>query len=194
MPKRVIGVSSRLIAVAQKEFLEKGFTNAVIKDIASKADTSPRAIYTRFENKEDLFCKVVGPVVDSFMVMFHADKENYWKQETGTINSSASYYINYLEFAYKNKDIFHILLEKSEGTKYENFTHMLAEEDISYVVKNVPSYYGKQGNKALELFVRQITYSFYDSIFIPFIKGYSLDEAREYVEIMVDFYTKGLIA
>lgn len=192
MPKRIIGVSSRLITAAKEEFLEKGFTEAVIKDIASKADTSPRAIYTRFANKEDLFCSVVNSVVEEFFNMFHSDKDNFWNKDMGAINSSADYYINYLKFAYDNEDIFLLLLERSVGTRYENFTHMLAEEDIKYVMDKADDNFLDNSGKATELFVKQITYSFYDSLFIPLIKGYTLDEAKGYITIMVDFYNNGL--
>ncbi len=55
MPQRIIGVSKRLIETAGEEFLKNGFENSSVRTIAEKAQTSPRAIYTRFENKEALF-------------------------------------------------------------------------------------------------------------------------------------------
>ena len=48
MPKRISGVSARLLECAKSEFLEKGFQDASIREIAKKADTSSRAVYTRF--------------------------------------------------------------------------------------------------------------------------------------------------
>ena len=78
MPQRIIGVSKRLIEVAKKEFLEKGFEGASIRTIAREAETSPRAVYTRFENKEELFAAVLEPVYSDFMKMFNEDKILYW--------------------------------------------------------------------------------------------------------------------
>ena len=83
MPTRIIGVSKRLIEVAKKEFLEKGFEGASIRIIAHEAETSPRAIYTRFENKEELFAAVVEPVYSDFIKMFNEDKSftGTWHEE-----------------------------------------------------------------------------------------------------------------
>lgn len=55
MPARISGVSARLLECAKEEFLLKGFQNASIRTIAKKADTSARAVYTRFPDKEGLF-------------------------------------------------------------------------------------------------------------------------------------------
>lgn len=194
MPKRIIGVSSRLIAVAKEEFLQKGFEGAVIKEIAAKADTSPRAIYTRFANKEDLFCCVVNPVVEEFYEQFEFDKEDYWNGNAKTVNSAADYYIRYLEFAYAHREEFLILLTKSKGTKYAHFTQMLAEADIKHVMaKTTEELVEFPGNMVVtELFINQITYAFYDSLFVPFIRGDSLEVAKGYITMMVDFYLNGL--
>ena len=78
MPVRIKGVPAKLIEAAREEFFDKGFKSASIRDISSKAETSPRAVYTRFKNKEELFAAVVQPVLDSFCDQFMADKEEYW--------------------------------------------------------------------------------------------------------------------
>lgn len=194
MPKRIIGVSSRLITVAKEEFLQKGFEGAVIKDIAAKADTSPRAIYTRFANKEDLFCSVVNPVVEEFYNQFNIDKEDYWNGNFETVNSAADYYIRYLEFAYEHREEFLIILEKSKGTKFEHFTRTLADSDIKYVMAKTSEGVVEIPNNivATELFIKQIAYAFYDSLFMPVIRGDSIEVAREYITMMVEFYLSGL--
>lgn len=195
MPKRIIGVSSRLITAAKEEFLQKGFEGAVIKDIAAKADTSPRAIYTRFANKEDLFCSIVNPVVEKFYSQFNSDKNEYWNGSVSIISSSVDYYIRYLEFAYEHRDEFVILLEKSKGTKFEHFTQTLADSDIRHAMnKTNEGVVELQNNPAAtELFIKQITYAFYDSLFMPVIRGDSIEVAKEYVTMMVEFYVSGLL-
>ena len=46
--KRIAGVAERLLECARSEFLDKGFQAASIREIAKKAETSARAVYTRF--------------------------------------------------------------------------------------------------------------------------------------------------
>ena len=53
MPRRIEGVTEKLIDAARQEFLDKGFEGASIRTIAAAAETSPRAVYTRFENNDE---------------------------------------------------------------------------------------------------------------------------------------------
>ena len=62
--KRIAGVAERLLECARSEFLDKGFQAASIREIAKKAETSARAVYTRFPYKEGLFDALVSPVSD----------------------------------------------------------------------------------------------------------------------------------
>ena len=194
MPKRIIGVSERLLNVAKEEFMAKGFEGASIKEIAAKATTSPRAIYTRFENKEDLFCKVVEPVVLEFKSMFWEDKEYYYSGKSEKGRTPVDFYLRYIEYAYKHRDEFILLLTKSSGTRYEHFMKDLADADTSRVKEVISD--GRVSVKndmdVVELFVRQISYAFYDNLFLPLIRGYSLKDAKEYITMMVDFYMKGI--
>ncbi len=194
MPKRIIGVSERLLVVSKEEFLDKGFEGASIKEIASKADTSPRAIYTRFANKEDLFYKVVEPVVMGFNRMFIEDKEYYYSGKSEKGKTPTDFYIRYIEYAYEHKEEFILLLTKASGTRFEHFTRDLAETDCRGVneVISEGKINVKNNLEVAELFMKQISYAFYDNLFVPVIRGYNVEEAKEYVSMLVDFYMKGI--
>ena len=79
MPKRISGVSARLLECAKSEFLEKGFQDASIREIAKKADTSSRAVYTRFPNKEGLFDAIVGPATEKLIALYRDYGDTYWR-------------------------------------------------------------------------------------------------------------------
>ena len=80
MPKRISGVSARLLECAKSEFLEKGFQDASIREIAKKADTSSRAVYTRFPNKEGLFDAIVGPATEKLIALYRDYGDTYWAE------------------------------------------------------------------------------------------------------------------
>lgn len=48
MAKQIEGVSERILACAKEEFLEKGFSEASLRSIAAKADTTTGSIYSRY--------------------------------------------------------------------------------------------------------------------------------------------------
>ena len=64
MTKPIEGVSERILACAREEFLEKGYSEASLRTIAAKADTTTGSIYSRFGDKEGLFCAIVEPAAE----------------------------------------------------------------------------------------------------------------------------------
>ena len=64
MTKQIEGVSEKILACAKAEFLEKGFGEASLRTIASKAGTTTGSIYSRFGGKEGLFGAIVEPTAD----------------------------------------------------------------------------------------------------------------------------------
>ncbi len=207
MPQRIIGVSKRLIEAASQEFLKNGFENSSVRTIAEKAQTSPRAIYTRFENKEALFEAVINPAWSDFMKLFKNDKIVYWeKAEKGSLpEKPEEYYIKYLDFAYKHKKQFQLLLNCAKGSRFESFTEKLAQLDLDYLQTHLPHVLNNQKNLSSDLlknwgisdssrrlFFESVTYSFYQNLFIPFIKGMSLEAAKEYVIKLTQFYSAGI--
>lgn len=198
MPRRIIGVSKRLIEVARQEFLACGFEGASIRTIAQKAETSPRAIYTRFENKEELFAAVVGPVLSDFMKLFFRERRAYWERAKKRDLSvpSESIYKGYLEFAYSHREVFLLVLQQSAGTRFDHFTDKLAAYDLKGVRRNAPKLLNESNiekiNQATNLFFSNITRAFYHNLFEPLIQGLSLEEAYDYAVSLTKFYEKGL--
>lgn len=197
MPSRIKGISARLIEAAREEFFINGYEAASIREIAAKAETSPRAVYTRFKNKEELFAAVVQPTVDSFYEQFKHDKEDYWDEESAKNRKTEDYYIRYLEYAYANKTEFILVLEKSAGTRYESFIKDLAEADVQSVVCHLDMLSEHDisfgADEADILFVNSITYSFYNDLFRPLINGLPLDTAKRYASTLTNFYNFGLM-
>lgn len=199
MPKRIIGVSGRLLSVAKEEFLSKGYENSSVRDIAAKADTSPRAIYTRFKNKEALFKAIVKPVYDEFMDMYIKERSEYWeraRRKDFSVNPQ-DIYIHYLEFAYSHKDEFVLILKQGVNAGMEDIIKALAECEIEGVRINAPqiipdspiTYY----DEATGLFIETITYSFYKGLFEPLIRGMDIESAKDYITKLTDFYNTGIM-
>ncbi len=57
-----------LIQCAKKEFMEKGFVGASLRGICQKAGVTTGALYFFFQDKDDLFCEVVGNFMDRLNV------------------------------------------------------------------------------------------------------------------------------
>lgn len=60
-------LDSKITTAAFVEFLEKGFSQASLHQISEKAGVTTGALYTRYKNKNDLFCALVKDVYSSYI-------------------------------------------------------------------------------------------------------------------------------
>ena len=70
----------KLIECAKKEFIEKGYMKASLRNICSEAGVTTGAMYFFFKDKEELFESVVGGPLISLMntIRAHFDQETDW--------------------------------------------------------------------------------------------------------------------
>ena len=66
MASRIEEFDEVILCHAKEEFLEKGFADASLRTIAQKAGVSTSTIYTRYSDKEGLFCFLVEDKLSLF--------------------------------------------------------------------------------------------------------------------------------
>lgn len=198
--RRIAGVSAKLLEVARKEFLEKGYEGANIREIAAKAETSSRAVYTRFANKEALFGAIVEPVAAAIL-QIHADAQrSYWQQameHPGTFpTDNTTEYLDIIAYAYEHYEETLLLLTKSKGTRYDNFLEELVAVDITSREDMIDRLdlleFQQEQIQALRLFTKNLTVHFFRHLFDPIIHGMSHEVAVVYTNYMVKFYEAGV--
>ena len=77
MAKQIEGVYENVLRCARREFLEKGFALASLRDIAKAAGTSTGSIYTRFTDKAGLFRALVEPAAGELKRRFLEIQESF---------------------------------------------------------------------------------------------------------------------
>ena len=199
--KRKVGVTERVVKAAREAFLEHGYQGASIRDIADEAQTSPRAIYTRFENKEDLFVSLVSSVAEHIrdMVMlnesiFYEDVKKYGLTKYSEVNP---YYSDILKYCYKHKEEVTLLLTKSQGTKYEHLIEDLVKIKIEHRKNELDGLQfvsNKKTNRgiAINVLLHGLTTEFFEKLFYPIVYDVSLDVGLNYVNSLLDFYSGGV--
>lgn len=115
-----------LIEAAKKEFLEKGYNKASLRNICAKAGMTTGALYFFFSNKEDLYESIVNPPIEELkrMIIEHykEDSEFLANQDSldmGNIDHSdiAEMIVKHI---YKNYDSFILLLSGSKEDALDN--------------------------------------------------------------------------
>jgi len=123
-----------ILDTAKIEFMDKGYSNASVRNIAKQAGLTTGAIFRYFADKESLFASLVSPVADYMLDLYRkggkrgldalADgcPESMW-------NISEEIISMLVEYIFANKDAFYLLISKSAGSAYENFVDKLVAEE-----------------------------------------------------------------
>ncbi|MCR5830439.1 MAG: TetR/AcrR family transcriptional regulator [Lachnospiraceae bacterium] len=195
MSVRDTNIDAKLLQSARKEFMEKGFLNAELKNICKNAGVTTGAVYKRYKGKEELFCALVkdtADVLDSFIttrtsVEFNAltDEEVRW---AWTMNEK--YMLEMFKMLWKVRDDFVLLLEKSAGTSYNNYAHEFALR----MTKAYVNYYQEAKRRGLaqadidETQMHVLCTSFWTAVYEPFVHKMTWKKIEEHCKNICRFF------
>ena len=193
MAIRNFELDKKIINAAHKEFLKEGFTKASLRRIAQKAGITTGALYTRYKNKDELFCSLVSDVCKKFDEQFTYLMPLFY---TAIENKSIDKYVqivhletqNILSLMYSNYDACILLLNCSKGSSVENWFEQTIQRIITEAQQFYYSFLGDSINKkALELII-VAQFSVYKQVIQ---NGYSKEEAESCLEIVSQFFDSG---
>ena len=198
MAKRVEEISEKLLDCAKKEFLENGFKDASLRNIAENAGSSTGAIYIRYPDKEALFDDLVLETIELFFSHFRDAQDAHFKlvdqKKTDTSKDLSQSYLNqFISYIYDHYDVFKLVLCCSSGTKYENFIHELVDLEVNVAEQ----YFAKLREiSKLEGYVSRevhhmLTSAYYTAIFEIVVHDMSKGNAEDYIEQVSTFFTTG---
>ena len=67
---------NKIVAAAKSEFLNKGYKNASMRDIANKAEMTVGNVYRYFKSKQELVDVVIGPAILRLNIILKKNTEN----------------------------------------------------------------------------------------------------------------------
>ncbi|MCR5251795.1 MAG: TetR/AcrR family transcriptional regulator [Lachnospiraceae bacterium] len=125
----------RIMKSAVALFRERGFSGASIRQICKDAGVTNGAFYAHFESKEDLFEKLVEPVLEGMRQLYDTENEHYMdirsaEEANAVLKQTFSSNTLLIRYLYENAGIFLLLLSAGAGTRYENYCEKLAEYEI----------------------------------------------------------------
>jgi len=124
----------KLLKCAKEEFMEKGFAGASLRSICGKAGVTTGALYFFFEDKDDLFCQIVGDLMDRLDVIIREHlsfEEEEMLQEQGATHDDSSDYESMAQIVhelYTHREEALLVLTKSQGSSMESVPDRLVDE------------------------------------------------------------------
>lgn len=147
MAKRVEGMTEKLQEQAMQEFCRHGYMGASLRTISENAGTTPRSIYTRYGDKEGLFCALVSECAETLKSKIGSYMEGYAERPADEqrmlfhdekFDAEYQGYIrDIIEYIYDNWDVVRLLVCKSEGTKYAHFVDEIVSIDENYTLRYI---------------------------------------------------------
>ncbi|GFP76009.1 TetR/AcrR family transcriptional regulator [Clostridium fungisolvens] len=185
-------IRKSIINQAIKEFNTKGYKAASIRSIAKNSGTSVGNIYKYFASKEDLYESLIGAVYHKVMEYINQFKKVELNDKAEDIFYSLLEKI--MEIFDENRVELAILLNKSEGSKYEN-CKVTFVDFITRVVTEVMEYgLTIQGKKLKDNFIIYLlSYSLVESISIILKEKSEEVEVRKLILNLIDIFYNDII-
>ena len=123
-----------LIQCAKKEFMEKGFAGASLRGICQKAGVTTGALYFFFQDKDDLFCNVVGHMMDRLNAVLtehfsvEVDEMNNGKASDHNEDSDFESARNIVHEIYMHREEVLLVLTKSQGSSMESMPDNIVDQ------------------------------------------------------------------
>jgi len=195
MSTRDTSIDPKLIQSAKDEFMKHGFIKAELKTICDNAGVTTGAIYKRYKGKEELFEAVVSKAVKALDDFINVRTDvDFSKMTDDQVRSTwimeDKYVIEMFKMLWEYHDDFVLLLDKSAGTKYENYRH-----DFAYRMTHAyMQYYSAAVARGIaeavitEEEMHVLCTSFWTAIYEPFVHDMSWVDVENHSRIICRFF------
>ncbi len=201
MAKQIEGVSERILRCAKAEFLDKGYTDASLRNIAAAAETSTNSIYVRFKDKEGLFSAIVEPALSVMLERFLKIQEDFCRMDGAAQSKHMAEYadggtLELVNYMYDHLDEFRLLLDASYGTRFHNFVDELVRIEVEYTYRYMETtgFPAHLSDTVTEKLLHIVTTSRFESIFEVIRHGMSREEAAKYIDLLSHYHRTGFFA
>ena len=198
MSKEECSTLDKILQEAKIEFLTKGYTFASLREIVKKAGVTTGAFYGYFKNKEQLFDALVEEQYQTTLQMYHDTLETFFKiapeeQCENMTNMSYQCMLKLKDYMYDHYDAFKLILCCSQGTKYQNLVHELAQLDVQATHDfSMTLEQCQMETKGTHPILEQIlTSSMFTSFFALIVHDVPKEDADAYIAQLLDFFSAG---
>ena len=187
----------KIRACAAKEFSEKGFRGASLRNIVKQAGVTTGAFYGYYNSKEELFEALVGEHAKTLTEIFvNGQKrllEAIQRGDSGDFKQiNLERLTAMIELACDNAEMTRLLLLSADGTCYEGFIHKMAEAETEATCRLRADMRGDGARQLDPYFEHIILSGMISSLFEAVIHGAVRERCVRLAEQLSDFYSTGL--
>ena len=187
-----------ILSTAEKEFREKGFLSASLRNIVKTAGVTTGAFYGYFKSKEELFEALVGEQYEYFLNCFIKAQTDFAdlpleEQPEMLSNISGACMHEMLRYAYEHLSAFKLILCNSEGTRFSGLVDKMVEIETegTHEYLKVLEALGRPSPPIDEHLEHILITGMFNTFFELIIHEMPLERAEHYLKEMRAFYTAG---
>ncbi len=178
-------IRSRILRVSEKHFFLYGYEGASMRKIAKEVGVSVSNLYRYYQNKMDIFIGVIDEYQQDFI-------SNYLNILTPKDEKFTPYLVTRIsdvvfDAVKTDKRKFIILMEKSEGTPYSDFSERIVDGLVKNIKLAIKDFYKE------EFVVRVIAHNFFYGLLE--ISSNCIDDDSLYLNLkaLVSYHMKGIM-
>lgn len=115
-------IQEGILKAAEEVFLEKGYKDASMREIASRAGVTVSNIYHYFTNKDEIFRTILKPVLNDLYAKIYSHDANQMSIEVFTNSDYQQESVQeYIDLVSEHRARLRMLLFQAQGSSLENF-------------------------------------------------------------------------
>ena len=188
----------RIMECAKKEFLEKGFENASMRNIAESAGYSTGMLYGRFADKGELFKALVKDTADSFLDFYRAAQNEFAAFPPDVQFNEMHVYVGkktdeMIEYVYDRFDEFKLIISRSKGSEYEKYVDKLIVIETDNIIRfiNDLNEAGFNVNCVRADLSHMLATAMFNGMFEVVEHDFTREEAVRYIKQLQCFFNAG---
>jgi len=180
---------------AREDFLEYGFTKTSMRNIAKKARISTSNIYNYFKSKDYLFYSLIDPVYEKIkhllFNLFETEKNLGEVEFFKRVSELLAHPVG--EIIKENAKELIILMDRSEGTKYDNFKEKLITTIESHFTESIVHQKKTTDNNLNNSFVMHIIATNLLEGLLELAKHYKNEEwVDSNIDLLIKYHINGI--
>ena len=188
----------KILDCAKREFSEKGFEGASMRNIAESAGYTTGMLYGRFADKGELFREIVKGAADKLYSYYtrvqsefaESSPENQYYRMFEYVDAKVD---GMLDIVYDDIEAFKLIICKSKGSEYERFVDRLIEVETTNTVRFIDEL-NAAGLKVREVradLTHMLATAMFNGMFEVIAHDFTKEEARRYVKELQYFFNAG---
>jgi AcrR family transcriptional regulator len=191
----------RIVRCSKRAFLQHGFKDASLRNIAAEAGLTTGAIYQYFKNKDDLFEHIVSPLCTKLEALMAVSTDEYQSTKDAPGEISIEKSIRSVEaiysLLYAHYDETKLLADCAEGSSRADYFHQIVQYDVDNTMAYIQEhrkFTGTPSQPVDEFLVHMLAESYLNSLLEPIRHNMDYEEALRNIKDLCIFYTHGWMA